>query len=402
MKDFLCVRKNSICCGDQRVMLRGINLGGWLMMEGYIMNAPNIAEQVFKQHFQKELGPRALLDFEQQFRNHFIQESDLKKIAQWGFNCIRLPFNSRLVERKPFEYDLKGAAYLDQAVRWAKKYKLWIILDLHAACGPQNQDWHSDSLGQATLWHCRQEQERTIALWDFLAQRYQQEKTIAGYDLLNEPVLNDFKLLNKFYHQLIKTIRRRDQNHILFVEGNRWATDLEGLDDLNDENLVLSAHFYPPLEFTFNLIPQLSYPLRSGHSLFDKAAIAKILTTYQKFSQSRGRPILMGEFGVQSRENLYGEADWLKDVLTCFQEFEMHWTYWTYKAIKNSVFPDGIISYYDNPPWVNRLGPRTGWDQYAMLWPKQKKEMIRSWHSDRFVENKTILSTLQTFARLHA
>ena len=32
----------------------------------------------------------------------------------------------------------------------------------------------------------------------------------------------------------------------------------------------------------------------------------------------------------------------------CFQEAGFHWTYWTYKAVKNHMFPDGIYSYFPN------------------------------------------------------
>ena len=31
---------------------------------------------------------------------------------------------------------------LDKIINWGEKYKIWIILDLHAAVGCQNHDWH--------------------------------------------------------------------------------------------------------------------------------------------------------------------------------------------------------------------------------------------------------------------
>ena len=134
------------------VNLRGLNLGGWLMMEAYFMHAPNRAEQIFKKKFAEELGPSALKEFEKHFRASFIQEKDFARIAKWGFNSLRVPFNFRLIESAPYKYSQAGLAYLDQVVKWAKKYKIWIILDLHAAPGAQNHDWHSDSLGPAELW----------------------------------------------------------------------------------------------------------------------------------------------------------------------------------------------------------------------------------------------------------
>lgn len=390
MKNFLRV-KNSVIVGSQPqpVVLRGVNLGGWLMMEGYIMHSLNVAEQVFKKRFAKVLGKEVLASFERDFRNHFITENDIKRIVEFGFNCIRVPFNSRAIERRPYQYDGEGLKYLDNVIRWAEKYKIWLILDLHAACGAQNTDWHSDSLGKADLWQKKTLRDRTFKLWEFVANRYKDKTAVAGYDLLNEAVLEDAKLLNAFYKQLIKTIRRVDCNHILFVEGNRWAQDLDCLEDFSDDNLVLSAHVYLPLEFTFNFVVHLQYPRGT------KEILRRLLSGYAELAQKKQRPIYVGEFGVNARQGRDGEDEWVKDILSCFQEFGFHWTYWTYKAVKNSVFPDGIFSYTQNPPWVNRGGPSLGWDTYSSLWPRHKKQMIESWKTENFSLNTAILDALK-------
>lgn len=402
MKDFLRVHKTSILCGPQKVFLRGVNLGGWLMMEGYILHAPNVAEQLLKKDFVKTLGVKALRDFEKSFRDNFIREEDFKNIVRLGFNCIRLPFNSRLIERAPFEYDRQGLAYLDTAVRWAQKHGLWVILDLHAGCGAQNHDWHSDSLGEADLWKKKDLQERTISLWEFLADHFKDSPAIAGYDLLNESVLDDVKLLNRFYRLVIEAIRRKDKNHTLFVEGNRWGMDISCLEPFDDANLALSIHFYHPLEFTFNFVPHISYPIESSAGIFDRQSITKLLEPYAKFAREWQRPIYVGEFGVNARQGLYGEHKYLNDVLGCFAKNEFHWTYWTYKAVKNDVFPDGMYSFCENPAWVNRQGPKKGWETYAQHWPKCRGEIISSWRTDRFSEQRPIVETLRKAVSHHA
>ncbi len=400
MRSFLKTSKTKIVSRTGNpVALKGVNLGGWLMMEAYILHAPNFPEQKFKKEFSATLGQKALSVFERKFRENFIQEKDIKNIANQGFNCIRIPFNYRLIEKTPYRYDTKGVSYLDQVIRWAKKYKIWVILDLHAAQGAQNHDWHGDSMGKAELWTKELNQDRALALWEFVADRYKNEEYVAGYDLLNEAVLGNTKLLNRFYKKLIKRIRGVDQNHILFIEGNKWATDLDCLDDYDDNNYALSIHSYEPLEFAFNFIPRLSYPLKSSKGRWDKNVMRKNLLRYKKISQKRSVPIFAGEFGVNARQGHFGEDRWLADILKCFNDFGFHWTYWTYKAVKNSAFPDGIYSYGDNPPWVNRVGPLTGWDTYKQHWPKQQKAMARSWRTDQFQVNKEILKVLKNAAR---
>jgi len=395
MKKFLRTHKTNIVDGQGRkVMLRGVNLGGWLMMEGYILQARNIAVHQFKKEFSAALGAKALKDLEKSFYQSFIQESDFEAIAKLGLNCIRLPFHHSLIERVPYHYSDDGLAYLDQAIAWAEKYHLYIILDLHAAPGSQNHDWHSDSLGAAELWKNKIFQKRTFALWEFLADRYKDNPTVAGYDLLNEAVIDDAAVLNRFYATLIRQIRAADKNHILFVEGNKWATDIKCLQRFPDTNLALSIHFYHPIDFTFNFVPQLSYPLRYQKIFWNKAMFGRIVASYAKIAKEHQAPILVGEFGVNYRDNRDGEVDCLSDVVKCFNDHDFHWTYWTYKAIKNTTFPDGILSSYPNHPWVNRQGPKTGWETYAALWPKEKRRIIESWKSDHFTPNAKVIKAL--------
>ncbi|MBN1870190.1 MAG: cellulase family glycosylhydrolase [Candidatus Omnitrophica bacterium] len=400
MKNFLKTDKTRIVTEDKKpVFLRGVNLGGWLMMEAYILHAPNYPEQKFKKEFADALGKNALHAFEDAFRSHFITEGDFKNISRLGFNCIRLPFNGRLVEKAPFRYDKHGTRFLDQAVRWARQYKIWLILDLHAAPGAQNCDWHSDSLGKAELWTKRKNQERAWALWEFLADRYRDEDCIAGYDLLNESVLKDTGLLNRFYQQMIKRIRGIDKNHILFIEGNTWATDVECLEEYDDDNYALSIHNYEPLEFVFNFVKNLSYPLKPARGGWNETKIRRNLSRYLDISQKRNVPMFAGEFGVNVCGGMSGEDRWLADILKCFNDYGFHWTYWTYKAVKGGIFPDGLYSYVENPPWVNRPGPLTGWDTYKQHWPEHRKAMAQSWRTENFRLNKEIGKVLKDALR---
>lgn len=396
MKNFLRTKKTQIVdVHNKTIRLQGVNFGGWLMMEGYILHSLNRPEQEFKKEFAKSLGEAALRNFEKSFRDAFIQSGDVKEIARCGFNCIRVPFNYRLIEKKPYRYDAEGLAFLDKVVRWARQNHIWIILDLHAAPGAQNCDWHSDSLGRAELWTKKKYQDRTYKLWEFLANRYKDEEAIAGYDLLNEAVVNNTSALNSFYRQLIKRIRKIDKNHILFIEGNNWAMDLNCLEEFDDDNLALSIHTYQPLDFTFNFIQHLSYPLRSKSSKWNKATTKKLMTRYCDIARKRQRPIFVGEFGVNYRQGVYGEDKWLEDTLKCFGEFGFSWTYWTYKAVKNSIFPDGLFSYMGNPAWVNRQGPFMGWAAYSRCWPKKCNSMISSWRTNSFKKNEKVLKVLK-------
>ena len=60
-KHMLKTKNNNIINSEAKeVFLRGVNLGGWLMMEGYILHGRNIAERIFKAEFKKRWGQKDL------------------------------------------------------------------------------------------------------------------------------------------------------------------------------------------------------------------------------------------------------------------------------------------------------------------------------------------------------
>lgn len=379
--------------------IKGINLGGWLLMEGYLLGGRNIPESAFKRRFKKIYGEKELRKFERSFRDNFITESDFKNISALGANTIRLPFNHRLVEKSPFSYDPNGIAYLRKALRWAEKYKIKVILDLHAAAGAQNFDWHGDSSGKAGLWQSSQYKRRTIALWQVLADKFKDEKALIGYDLLNEPVLGDIShdVLKRFYGQLIKGIREIDKNRRIFLEGDLWATRIDFLKSLIDENISISIHTYEPLQYTFNFTPFYRFPGKIEGGFWDEKTIIRHLQRYFDFSQKYKTQIFVGEFGINWRGGFWGETDWLKSILKAFKQLGFGYTYWTYKAVSNSIFPDGIYQYIPNKPFINREGPIIGWERYLDLWGEQKMSIVDSWKTKNYTPANPLIAVLNKF-----
>ena len=351
------------------------------------MGGRNIPEQEFKKRFLKIYGRKRLDEFVRHFRENFIQESDFRKIKGLGFNCVRIPFNFRLL------FD-GGLEYLDQAVSLCRRYKIYCILDLHAAAGSQNEDWHSDSLGQARLWKSRNFKRQFVKAWEFLAERFKDEPVICGYDILNEPVHKDSADILDLYKDVISQIRRIDKNHIIFLEGNNWAQEIEFLGRPWADNLVYSIHFYAPLEFTFNFVHNLKYPGKIFARNWSKDTLKRILRKYYQLKNKWDLPIYVGEFGQNSRCFYCHQFNWTRDVLDIFSDFGFHWTYWTWKAVANSVFPDGVYQYQQNPSWINRQGPVLGWEAYYALWQRYKKGIISSWRTEQFLPNQTLISIL--------
>jgi len=397
---FLKVRGTELVNESGRpVRLKGVALGGWLMMEGYMLYGRNMAEKAFKESFDKALGKDALDDFTRSFRDTFIREEDIKIIKGWGANCVRIPFNYRLIEyeNRPFSLNEEGLSYLDRAVSWCEKNELYCILDMHAAPGAQNPDWHSDCHGRPELFTDPFNQERYLRLWHFIAGRYKDSSAVAGYDVLNEPIIGLVHegQVRDLYQRVTKEIRDVDAKHILFFEGTEWAQRIAFLGKPWDKNSVYSIHVYLPTDFTFNFVPGLEYPVKSYGITWNKSAFDILAKQYRRIMDRHEVPLYVGEFGVQYRDGLYGELNWVKDMLYIIDKYNMSWTYWTYKTVANNIFPDGIYRYVDNPLWVHRQGPLSGWETYHTLWQKERHGMISSWKTDNFKLNTKLCSILK-------
>jgi hypothetical protein len=209
-----------------------------------------------------------------------------------------------------------------------------VILDMHAAPGAQNSGNISDSDGEARLWtEPDPYQDWTLAIWTEIAGRYANDTLIIGYDLLNEPVLPDGipgSDLRDLYVRLAEAVRQVDSNHILFIEGNWYATDFSALTPPFDDNMVYAFHKY--WNSTGQGTIQYLIDLR----------------------EETGVPLWLGETGENSNP-------WFYAVRTMVEENGIGWNWWTHKKIETLTAPtsapfapgyEAVVAYWDG------AGPR--------------------------------------------
>lgn len=176
------------------------------------------------------------------------------ELAGIGMNAVRFYLNYQLFEddAAPGQYKETGFAWIDQNIAWAKQHGVYLILNLHVPPGG------FQSLGDGgALWDDPENQDRFVALWRAIAQRYRHEPGIAGYDLLNEPApTRDRQQWIDLAERTIAAIRDVDPDHLIVLErtnavASDWASDA----DMNfflasDDNVLYEFHFYSPFEFT--------------------------------------------------------------------------------------------------------------------------------------------------------
>ena len=318
--------KKIIDQNGNEVLLRGMGLGGWMLMEGYMMQSSDVADtqHEFRQRLEDLMGvDNTNVFFDKWLENH-VTKADIDSLSSWGFNSVRLPMHYNLftlpIEEESVEGEntwlTKGFTIIDELLQWCEENEVYLILDLHAAPGGQGanaaiSDYNSDL---PSLWESELNKNKTIALWKKLAERYKDEEWIGGYDLLNEvnwEMENDNEELLNLYKDITTEIRAVDNNHIIFIEGNGFANDFNGLTPPWDDNMVYSFHKY----WSENTTESIQWVL--------------------DIREENNVPLWMGEAGENSNV-------WFTDAIELFETNDIGWSWWPMKRIETIVGPYSI------------------------------------------------------------
>lgn len=241
--------------GD-KVFLKGVGLGNWMLPEGYMWKFGGLGDRPRKieKLVSDLIGKEKAEVFWATFRRNYITEADIKRIAELGFNVVRPALNSRLflTEDKNPVYVEEGFQLLDSLVKWCKKYKVYVIIDMHGAPGGQTGANIDDSPNDIPeLFIEKKYQDQLVDLWIQIAKKYKNEPVVAAYDLLNEPLpintgaAEKYKhLLEPLYKRLTMAIRTEDQKHMITVEGFNWSNDWSLFSKPFDNNMFYQFHYY--------------------------------------------------------------------------------------------------------------------------------------------------------------
>ncbi|KAJ7928042.1 glycoside hydrolase [Mycena leptocephala] len=271
----------------KEIILRGAGLGGWMNMENFISGYPGCEFQI----------RHALA-----FLEYFFMDSDAKFFSSLGLNCIRLPFNYR-----HFEDDMNPRVLKESGFKHLDR-----VIELFP--GPYDMAWEK------------------------LAEHYKSNKWIAGYNPLNEPTDPTHTRVVEFYSRVHSAIRAIDPTHIIFFDGNTFASDFSHFGDAhkNWDNTAYSIHDYSVFGF-----PASPEPYDGNEQ-----QLRRLRRSYEKkreWMDERGLCVWNGEWGpVYARKQYEGEAtekinearyQVLKDQLDIYNKDRLSWSIWLYKDI---------------------------------------------------------------------
>ena len=245
------------------VRLRGVNLGGWLVLEKWM--TPGLFEGLAatdETTWCAELGRAAPARLRAHW-DSFITRDDFAWLASVGINAVRLPIG-HWIFGPPYPYHPKygavphpfvegGIDVVDRALSWADEFGLRVLLDLHAAPGCQNGFDNGGIMGVCE-WHTQQQYlAHSVDVVGRLAERYRSAPGLYGIEVLNEPRWDvPTQLLEQYYRRAYDAIRVHcppDRVAVVFHDGFRPHSEfLPFFRAGNLENVIFDVHRYQCFE----------------------------------------------------------------------------------------------------------------------------------------------------------
>lgn len=321
-------------------MNESYTMKGWMTIALIIFFSSAGAQSFFKRQWNKN----------QQYRGFEITadltEKDIADIKNYGANIVRVMFadNKLISKNPPYDYNETEFKKLDNIIMHCYKYGIRVVIDPHTFPGLKN-DYTTGYDDE--LWKNKELQDKLVEMWKKISDRYKNNgDVIFGYDLLNEPYVPDSKIWYNLVARITKVIRDNGDNHTIIIESNDlndkgvWISRNKNLANLqlpNDNNIMVSPHFYEPHEYTHQLVNPSSKRVNYNDTKLNaKAVVQKEINLIRSFQLAHPKvPIYIGEFSVS---RIAGDSnEYLKDLIDACEKYGWHWTY---HAFRESYFWD--------------------------------------------------------------
>jgi endoglucanase len=292
-------------------------------------------------------------------RRKYFTEVDVQRIAEWGFDHIRLPVDEVQLWDEAGRQDSEAFDLLDHALDWALGAGLAVVVDLHILRS------HFFTLSaEQKLFTEPAEAEKFADLWKQLSSRLiGRETSKVAYELLNEAVATDPDDWNRVARGAFQAIRSREPERKIVLGSNHFNSvrTFDRLQVPDDKNTILTFHFYHPMLVTHHRAgwspegklysgkiqyPGEPVPLDVLATLDDslQKQLAGLNQNYNRDSmladlekplavaRCSGLPLYCGEFGVIHLAPQIVREAWYRDLISVLEENQIGWANWDYKG----------------------------------------------------------------------
>ncbi|KAG8533611.1 uncharacterized protein KY384_001351 [Bacidia gigantensis] len=247
------LNKRGIAFDYNNNKVRGVNLGGWFVLEPWITPSLfNLGDDVVDEYtFSAKLGKDQAYSKLSDHWNTWITQADFNAIASAGLNHVRIPIGYWAVAPINGDPYVQGQLnVLDQAINWARGAGLKVLIDLHGAPGSQNGFDNSGKYGTIG-WQQGDTVQKTLDAINGLASRYKgATDTVTSIQLLNEPLGSSLSLdgIKTFYDSGYKTVTQNSQDfattiHDAFQDFQQYWNG-QFTPSAGYQNVILDTHQY--------------------------------------------------------------------------------------------------------------------------------------------------------------
>ena len=291
---------------DFKGFKKGVNLGGWLSQCDYN-----------KEHLES-----------------YINEDDIKTIAGWGADHVRIPTDFNVLEEDG-GYSDTGFGYIQRAVDMCFKNGLNVIIDLHKTAG-----FSFDADEKETgFFESGELQERFYRLWEEIARRFGNEPERIAFELLNEVTDKVFiDAWNRISNECIRRIRKLAPETVILV-GSYYNNSVTAVKDLTapyDDRIVYNFHCYDPLVFTHQHAPWVyDRDVNKDMSYEESGAVPEyfegLFESALKAAADNDTVLYCGEYGVIDKASPEDTLGWFRAINSVFEKYGIGRSVWSYK-----------------------------------------------------------------------
>jgi len=318
--------RNIVNANGNVVQLRGFNLGGWFIMEKWMVpldsgSLPDTYSVI--QELDNRFGVAAEQSLITTYQQNWITTSDLDNIKNGGFNAVRVPvwwgqfYPINNISNGGWRADAFNE--LDWLVSNCTSRGIYVIIDMHGVIGGQSTSDDTGQANQNTYWNDGNAQGNTAWMWWQIANHYNGNGTVAGYDLINEPIgTPSSSALWTIYNTLYGSIRSVDPNHMIFMEGTYGSWNWSMLP--------------PPSQYGWtNVVYEMhEYQYNSSSAQVETGSNNQVNDFNNHASWNV--PGFIGEFNDFN----YGAGTW-QYSMNAYNAAGLSWTIWNYKATNGLV-----------------------------------------------------------------
>lgn len=351
-----------------------------------------------------------------------------------GFNTVRIPttWYQHLIyneETDVYEIEENWMNYVKQTVDYAYGLGMFVIINVHHEDWVNVPEFTDETLSAA--------QHKLRDIWSQVSEEFADYDQHLIFEGMNEPRQTgnsnvsewgngsgdngySWNYINTLNQTFVETVRSQgssaNNERLLMIPGYVASSDATALNNVtipeNSGNVALSVHAYAPYFFTMatDEYANHEFPGKSGWGEDYEYNLKSLFSSLKSISDSKGVPIIIGEFSASDFDNTSSRETWAKCYLSNAKSVGIPCVLWDNNEIYNGTgeahgyiyrltntwYPNSLsviaammdtlgITNYSLPEYQEYVKPEFSWDNvqigddWVELYREENGKNLAAW-----------------------